>query len=58
MKTYIQPNIEIITADVCTILAGSDIHDQKGSSNPEYEFSNTSNFEEEVVPTQSSLWDE
>lgn len=58
MKTYIQPNIEIITADVCTILAGSDIHDNRGSKNSEYEFSNTSNFEEEVVSTKSSLWDE
>lgn len=58
MKTYIQPNIEIITADVCTILTGSDIHDEKGSDKSEFEFSNTSNFEEEVVSTKSSLWDE
>ena len=56
MKTYIQPNTEIIAAFSCTILEGSP--EQNDSLGGDPEFSNTSNFEEEVVPTQSSLWDE
>ena len=56
MKTYIQPNTEIIAAFSCTILQGSP--EQNESPGSDLEFSNTSNFEEEVVSTKSSLWDE